>query len=163
MQWPQACSLRTLFKEVPDDSLSTTRSDYLEGESVLTEKTLKTDNFREKQALLNVSYASLQWYIFNVKKDRKRLKINEMNEHIAHLFGTFEKLVLQVIWKLVFQLPDGQVFTNCIKISFFMPLLFWRVLFCRKLKFYSRFKKKLCCFYCSFEVLCVIFLYFWVI
>ena len=32
---------------------------------------------------------------FNV--DRKWLKINKMNERIAHLFGTFEKLVLQVI------------------------------------------------------------------
>ena len=64
--------------------------------------------------------------------------------------------MLQVIWKLVFQLPDGQVFTNCIRISFFMPLLFWRVLICRELKFFSRFMKKLCCFYCSFEVLFVI-------
>ena len=31
---------------------------------------------------------------------------------------------LQVISKLVFQLPDGHVFTNCIRNSFFMPSTF---------------------------------------
>ena len=61
----------------------------------------------------------LEWFQFSVQYQIFVL-------WYAHLLvcNIVGNAALQVISKLVFQLPDGHVFTNCIRNSFFMPSTF---------------------------------------